>query len=207
MPLFKPKTIEMFMSMPNILSFFRIACIPPLIFFITRLNDNTYNRYILLLIILAAGVSDIFDGYLARKKNVSTLFGTYLDSIADKLLFLPACYLLSQAHIINEPRFPVWLFAIVAGKEIVLNIFAAIIVSFITGKSFRPSIFGKASTFLLVLTIIAVVINNFIPIELFNFVCVLTAVLISISIIHYTYIGLNPRLMTFNPKISKKSYG
>lgn len=185
------KTVTPFFSAPNILSLLRIFCIPPFIFFVNRLSEHDYCRYITIFIILIAGLSDIFDGYLARRMNTATIFGTYLDSIADKLLFLPACFLLSMEKIMPEPRFPVWLLIIILFKDLFMNTFAAIAVAIITGKTFRPSLFGKISTFLLVSTIIAVLIGNFIPERLIDFVCWLTAICTVISIIHYAYMAIN----------------
>lgn len=193
-------------TVPNLISISRFFCLPPLVFCLLRLNDHYFYRYGALLVIFAGGISDILDGHLSRKRNASTLFGTYLDSIADKLLFLPACFLLSREWIMIEPKFPVWLFVIVIGKDLILNSFAAIMMLIMFGKRFRPSVYGKISTFLLVSTIIAVLIGDLIPAKFLSCACWLTAVFTVISMVHYLYIGLKPPIIVLKPGIRRKSY-
>ncbi|MGN0470725.1 MAG: CDP-alcohol phosphatidyltransferase family protein, partial [Acutalibacteraceae bacterium] len=68
------------LTVPNLLSFIRILVIPPLIIFL--LDQNFIMAGVMLII---SGVSDMFDGMIARKFNQVTQLGKMLDPIADKL--------------------------------------------------------------------------------------------------------------------------
>lgn len=68
------------LTLPNILSFFRIFLIIPIVFFYVQ------KQYpIVLIILVVSGISDIIDGIIARKYNMISNFGKALDPIADKL--------------------------------------------------------------------------------------------------------------------------
>ena len=76
------------MTVPNILSIFRIILTP---FFIVCLFSDFNNSHIFALIIfLVASVTDAFDGYYARKYDAVTEYGKFLDPLADKILVLSA---------------------------------------------------------------------------------------------------------------------
>lgn len=72
------------MNLPNKLTIARIVLSP--IFMIFFLIDNLYTRYFALLIFSAASLTDLYDGYLARKTGVITSFGKFMDPLADKIL-------------------------------------------------------------------------------------------------------------------------
>ena len=74
------------LNLPNRLTILRIFLIPIIVFLI-YLNTNTTNLIALICFIIA-GLSDFFDGYLARKYSLTSDFGTMLDPIADKLLVI-----------------------------------------------------------------------------------------------------------------------
>ena len=76
------------MTVPNILSIFRIILTP---FFIACLfSDFNYSHIFALIIFLVASVTDAFDGYYARKYDAVTEYGKFLDPLADKILVLSA---------------------------------------------------------------------------------------------------------------------
>lgn len=72
------------MNLPNKLTIARIVLSP--FFMIFFLIDNLYTRYFALLIFSAASLTDLYDGYLARKTGVITSFGKFMDPLADKIL-------------------------------------------------------------------------------------------------------------------------
>lgn len=74
------------LNLPNRLTILRIFLIPIIVYLI-YLNTNTTNLIALICFIIA-GLSDFFDGYLARKYSLTSDFGTMLDPIADKLLVI-----------------------------------------------------------------------------------------------------------------------
>ena len=73
------------MNTPNKLTVLRICLIP--IFIVAYLTQEIpFNEYIAVAIFIFASLTDFFDGYLARKYNLITNFGKFLDPLADKLL-------------------------------------------------------------------------------------------------------------------------
>jgi CDP-diacylglycerol--glycerol-3-phosphate 3-phosphatidyltransferase len=72
------------MNLPNKLTIARIILAP--IFMIFLLFDNMYLRYLATLIFIVAALTDLYDGYLARKTGVITGFGKFMDPLADKIL-------------------------------------------------------------------------------------------------------------------------
>lgn len=83
----------MFKSVPNFLTLFRIILIPAL--YACYLNPGFYGDWAAVTIFTVAGVSDFFDGYLARKYNLQSRLGRMLDPIADKLMVGTALILLA----------------------------------------------------------------------------------------------------------------
>lgn len=71
---------------PNILTLFRIVCVPGLIYFIIFGNQGIQYWIAAFAILLITGFSDVADGYIARKYNAVSNFGKVMDPIADKLL-------------------------------------------------------------------------------------------------------------------------
>lgn len=79
-------------NLPNVLTFFRIALIPVVCLFI-YFGDPTSCAYAVVLFAVA-GVTDWFDGYLARKRDLVSLTGKFLDPLADKLLVMASLMML-----------------------------------------------------------------------------------------------------------------
>ena len=178
------------LSLPNILSLFRIFCVPLIAFCVIRYHAYNHYRYVALFTVFCAGVSDLLDGYFARKRNEITRMGIYLDSIADKLLIISVFILLSLDSLWPEPRFPVWLLIIVVAKEVVITV-GALGITCSTGKTLKPSIFGKISTTMQICVIVIVLLGNIIPVEIVITSFWLVAISTCISIAHYIYFGLN----------------
>lgn len=83
------------LSLPNILTYGRIAAIPAVVFFLFWPGDY-WSRWFALALYAAAGLTDYFDGYLARAWSQQSAIGRMLDPIADKLL-IAACLLMLVA--------------------------------------------------------------------------------------------------------------
>ena len=86
-------------NLPNILTIFRIILIPIILSLILLDTQNT-NLFAFIAFIIAS-LSDYFDGYLARKYNLTSNFGTMLDPIADKLLVILVGFMLCYRGDIN----------------------------------------------------------------------------------------------------------
>lgn len=123
-------------TLPNLISLTRF----PLAFLF--LFDSTYVR---LLALLLAGLSDVCDGYIARRYNCKSRFGTVLDPIMDKFFVIFAL-----AVFISEGRLLPWETVAMLSRDIALILFGAFLAATGTFKqyAFRAIWSGKASTFL-----------------------------------------------------------
>lgn len=96
-------------NVPNRLTMFRVILIPIIIFslFATVSNwpwaQNHTNllNYLAAWTFVAAAITDFFDGYIARKKNIVTVFGSFLDPIADKFLVISSLIMLQALNRVN----------------------------------------------------------------------------------------------------------
>lgn len=113
------------MNIANILSFLRIIMVPFFIFFLTQTPLHKTNCLISLLIFILASITDFLDGFIARKKNIITNLGKFLDPLADKILTTAAylCFLdlklisVYVVFIILTREFLVFLIRLIASKE------------------------------------------------------------------------------------------
>lgn len=122
---------------PNLLSLARLLAAPYL-FWLLR----THSFRTALVVMFLAGLTDAFDGYLARRLNVSSRTGEVLDPIADKVLLTAAFLGLWLAGSI-----PGWLTAMVLGRDVLILLAAGLALAFTKApRRFPPSIWGKLST-------------------------------------------------------------
>jgi len=88
---------------------------------VNELSIGLLMRYISLTLLLLMGLSDAYDGYVARKKNQITRLGSFLDPMADKLLVASACLLLSiKATAVAGFRLPPTVAVLIIGKDFFL---------------------------------------------------------------------------------------
>jgi cardiolipin synthase len=130
-------------SAPNLLTLTRLIFVP---FVVITIQQQKYT--LALVIFVAAGVTDLFDGLLARVLKQKTTLGQYLDPIADKLLLSTMFLMLSITHII---RWPVTI--LVFSRDIIILIVCTLLYATGTMKTFRPSWFGKANTAAQIITV------------------------------------------------------
>lgn len=105
-----------------------------------------------LLVFVLASMTDVLDGYLARKFEVVSKFGTVADPFADKMMQLSVLYTLSDANYLKN-----WFFWVILVKDIFQILLAAIIVNMKPRIIIPANIFGKATTVLLFVTIVLAV--------------------------------------------------
>jgi CDP-diacylglycerol---glycerol-3-phosphate 3-phosphatidyltransferase len=94
-----PTTSERALALPNLLTYARIAAVPVVVacmYFQAILGYGLWLRWVALVIFIAAGITDVLDGYFARKWGEQSTFGRMLDPIADKLL-VSSCLLMLAA--------------------------------------------------------------------------------------------------------------
>lgn len=122
------------MTIPNILTIFRIGLIPVLV--VVLLSSFNGKELVAFILFLLAVLSDTFDGVLARKKKQETLFGQLLDPTADKLLVASVLICLVELNAV-----PAWMVIIIIGREIAVTGFRALASS--KGIHIPASILGK----------------------------------------------------------------
>lgn len=111
-------------NLPNSLTAFRIAIIPVLVIMYLFSSWPMRNEWLTAVFVVAA-VTDWLDGYLARKLNLSSPFGAFLDPVADKLIVSTALVLLVSDTAVLDKAFSSVLFivsvAVIIGREIVIS--------------------------------------------------------------------------------------
>lgn len=133
-------------NIPNAITILRLCLIP--VFIWMFFSDTDLNYVWALIIYLFAGVTDLLDGYLARKYNVVTVVGIVLDPLADKLMLLTALACLTLVGIL-----PIWALTIMMIIE-GLQIISGIILYFHPRQDVIPANkFGKAATVLFALSV------------------------------------------------------
>lgn len=150
------------LTIPNLLTLMRMALIPV---FASLLYYGKYEWA--LLSFFFAGVSDGIDGFVARRFNQSSSLGTILDPIADKLLMTTAFVILTLPHVLPESNkhFPVpfWVTASVIGRDVLIIVVAMAIFIMTDFRGFKPSVWGKISTFVQISAIGMILIACIIP--------------------------------------------
>jgi cardiolipin synthase len=122
--------------LPNIICFARMVLTVPIVWFLV---DGQYQSALLLIVI--AGLSDGLDGFLAKRFDWKSRIGGLLDPMADKLLFVSVFAALTWTGLV-----PVWLFAVVIGRDIVIVSGAIAYELFIGPVEPRPTRVGKLNT-------------------------------------------------------------
>src|SRR3970282_2614985 len=102
-------------TLPNLLSLFRIAIIPVLVYLLTF--TDPISGLLAAFLFLVAALTDFFDGYLARRYRTVSNLGKILDPLADKLIIVTALIMLTAMDRAGEPEVPAWLGAGVLGGE------------------------------------------------------------------------------------------
>ncbi|HBA89255.1 MAG TPA: CDP-diacylglycerol--glycerol-3-phosphate 3-phosphatidyltransferase [Geobacter sp.] len=102
------------MNIPNILTMLRIAAIPLLC--VLLMSPDRDNGFWAAALFAAASVTDWLDGYLARRMGIVTVFGKFLDPIADKLIVMSALIM-----ILPFDRVPAWMVLVILGREIIIT--------------------------------------------------------------------------------------
>jgi cardiolipin synthase (CMP-forming) len=125
------------LNLANFFTFLRLLLTPVIVWAIL------VNRHPLALaLFFAAAVTDILDGFAARRLDRSTQVGAYFDPIADKCLLSGVFLALAASRIA-----PWWLVGIVLGRDFYILLGAGIFMAATPIRKFPPSVWGKASTF------------------------------------------------------------
>lgn len=140
------------MNLPNKLTLFRVILIP---FFVVCLlidPENQTLRYVADAIFIIASLTDMLDGKIARKYNLVTNFGKFMDPLADKLLVCSAMICL-----ISTGQLAAWIVIIIVAREFIISGYRLIAVE--NGVVIAANYWGKFKTVFQMIMIIVLVAN------------------------------------------------
>ena len=127
------------MNLPNKLTVLRVLMVPFFVLFMLTDLGGAANKWIALAIFVVASLTDLLDGKIARKYNLVTNFGKFMDPLADKLLVCSAMICL-----VEMDRLPAWIVIIIIGREFIISGFRLIASD--NGIVIAASYWGKFKT-------------------------------------------------------------
>lgn len=142
------------MSVPNLLGVIRILMTPVVMVLVLAEGRTPHAAAIAAVLFVIAAVTDFLDGYLARRWNIGTVLGTFLDSIADKLLVTGALLAL-----IGIDRVSVWAALIIIARELLVMTLRGLVA--IEGHVVKPSVMGKAKANIQYIAIVLAILRPF----------------------------------------------
>jgi cardiolipin synthase len=167
-----------------LLTLLRLVLVP---FVIQAILDGRHFQALALF--AAAAVTDVMDGAAARRFGHTTQAGAYLDPIADKCLLSGVFLALAVAHIV-----PWWFVAVVFGRDLYILLAVAAIWLMTPIREFPPSVWGKISTFVQILTAVVWMARDILELGVLN---LLSAVMLWLCMaftlwsgVHYTWRGV-----------------
>lgn len=138
------------MNTPNKLTLLRVIMIPFFVVFMLMPLAGAATKWIALAIFVVASLTDALDGYLARRDNLVTNFGKFMDPLADKLLVCSAliCF-------IELDKIPCWVVIVIIAREFIISGFRLIASD--NGIVIAASYWGKFKTICQMVMIIVVI--------------------------------------------------
>jgi len=140
------------MNLPNKLTVARVILIPFFVFFLLFDPSNDAFKWTALAIFIIASLTDMLDGKIARKCNLITDFGKFMDPLADKLLVCSA-----MIGLIELGRIPSWIVIIIIAREFVISGFRLIAAD--NGRVIAASYWGKFKTTFQMIMVILMIAN------------------------------------------------
>jgi len=110
---------------------------------------------------VTAGLTDLFDGLIARRAGQKTTLGAWLDPMADKLLLLTMFVMLTLPDIGSANRLPLWFTVLVISRDVAIVGTVTAINLAVGPRTFRPSMYGKIATALFIMTGVAALYFNY----------------------------------------------
>lgn len=127
------------MNLPNKLTVLRVLMIPFFVVFMLTDLGGASGKWIALAIFIIASLTDLLDGKIARKYNLVTNFGKFMDPLADKLLVGAAMICL-----VEMGRLPAWIVIVIISREFIISGFRLIASD--NGIVIAASYWGKFKT-------------------------------------------------------------
>ena len=140
------------MNLPNKLTVLRVLLIPFFVLFLLTDLGGDYGKYYALAIFIIASLTDLLDGKIARKYNLVTNFGKFMDPLADKLLVCSAMICL-----VEMKRLAAWIVIIIIAREFIISGFR--LVASDNGVVIAASYWGKFKTTFQMIMIVMLILN------------------------------------------------
>lgn len=176
------------MNLPNKLTVLRVVMVPFFVFFMLTDVGGAANKWIALALFCVASFTDFLDGQIARKENLVTNFGKFMDPLADKLLVCSAMICL-----IEMGKLSAWIVIIIIAREFIISGFR--LVASDSGIVIAASYWGKFKTVFQMAMIIALILDfggMFDVVEM-----ILTGVALALTVISLIdYIVKNKQVLT-----------
>ena len=179
---------------PNFLTSTRILLVP--VFLYCLFTDFSHGKLLALIVFLSAAITDAYDGKIARKYDIVSKFGVFIDPLADKLLVLSAFYGFMFLPVLST-TVKLWMIILISFRDILVTLMRTLMqykgVTMITSKA------GKLKTFLQITTInfilIYLILKSYkvdIPSDILQynslyFLMVITTMITFYTGIHYVY--------------------
>ena len=144
------------MNLPNKLTIMRVILIPFFVFFLLSPYFPAYGNYIAVAIFIVASLTDMLDDKIARKYNLVTNFGKFMDPLADKLLVCSAMICL-----IELDRLAAWIVIVIIAREFIISGFR--LVASDNGVVIAASYWGKFKTTFQMLMVIVLILDIQMP--------------------------------------------
>ena len=176
------------MNLPNKLTIIRVCLIP---FFVAALlfdHGNNYTmRIVANVLFIVASLTDLFDGKIARKYNLVTNFGKFMDPLADKLLVCSALICL-----IELGQLPAWVVIIIISREFIISGFRLVAAD--NGVVIAASYWGKFKTTFQMIAVILLIFDIPALRMVANITVVIAVALTIISLVDY--VAKNYKILT-----------
>ena len=175
------------MNLPNKLTVLRVILIP--FFVVSMMIENGANqtfRYVAAAIFIIASLTDMLDGKIARKYNLVTNFGKFMDPLADKLLVCSALICLIQLG-----QLPAWMVIIIVSREFIISGFRLVAAE--QGIVIAASYWGKFKTTFQMIAVVLMILN-FEALSAVTLICTWAALILTLITL-VDYIAKNHKVL------------
>lgn len=183
----------MVITLPNLLTLLRILAVP--FFAIALWYGHSLQA---LLIFVGAGITDLLDGFIARRFNQGSELGAIMDPAADKLLMTTAFVLMAMPNLNLAVHIPMWVAILAVSRDVTLSVVAILAFDSLGREKLQPSLLGKCTT---AAELIAISVGLLVNVTgrqpwtgwLIPSVFYLVALLVLLSGLHYFFRATQPR--------------
>ena len=169
------------MNLPNRLTIFRVFLIPVFIILLLPVLKTPVCNIPAGIVFIIASLTDTLDGYLARKNHQVTVFGKFMDPLADKMLVCSAMICL-----VDLDRIPSWIVIIIVGREFIISGFRLIAAE--KGTVISAGYLGKMKTVVQMIMVIVLVFDLGGVFDVIGTVLTWAALILTVlSLIDYLY--------------------